>query len=282
MISEIQSILDHSSLSEKEKDWLTDTVGRLNNRSSLISQIHRLMDEVWIELSCNPVVNDERIAAFYSHPIWLLNGLFIGQDPQSSRIREYFAKWAASHSPKRIADIGGGFGYLAKELSRQIPDAEIDIIEPYAHPLSHSLMEPIKQVRFREELKGKYDLMFATDVFEHLWDPVTSAYESALHLRRGGFYMMANAFKPEILCHLPQHFHFYYGWESTMRAMGLTPLNKLLYGRIYKREEFMNIINAKAAEKRSRKLCSFIETFYFPGRRKMGRLLNEFSTRMRL
>ncbi|TVQ65400.1 MAG: hypothetical protein EA360_09720 [Balneolaceae bacterium] len=282
LISDLNFILEHGSLTDEEREWLSTASGQLHNREPLLSQIHQMMDEVWDELNCDPMVNDQRIADFYSHPVWLLNGFFIGQDPQSRQIRETFAEWAASHSPLRIADIGGGFGYLALELSHQIPTAEIDIIEPYAHPLSVSLMEPFGNIRFRKKLQGDYDLMFATDVFEHLWDPVTTAYESTLHLRKGGFFLMANAFKADILCHLPQHFHFYYGWESTMRAMGLRPLSKLLYGRIYQRQEFVSIIAAKAAAARSRKLCNFIETVYFPGRRKTGRLLNELFTRMRL
>lgn len=282
LISDLQFMLEHGALSQKEREWLAWAADQLHDQTPLLPQIHQLMDQVWIDLKCDAAVNDERIAAFYSHPVWLLNGFFIGQDPQSRKIRETFAEWAASLSPKRIADIGGGFGYLALELSRQIPDAEIEIIEPYAHPLSLSMMEPFQQIRFCTKPTGEYDLMFSTDVFEHLWDPVATAYESALHLRENGFFLMANAFKAEILCHLPQHFHFYYGWESTMRAMGFTPLEKLLYGRIYKRKKFLSIIAAKAAEERSRKLCSFIETIYFPGRRKTGRLLNELFTRLRL
>lgn len=282
LVTDLQFMIEHGSLSDVERQWLKEAAEQLHNRTPLMGQVHQMMDQVWLDLECDAAVNDERIAAFYSHPVWLLNGFFIGQDPESRKIRETFAEWAASLSPKRIADIGGGFGYLALELSRRIPEAQIDIIEPFAHPLSLSIMEPFHQIRYYNEPTGEYDLMFSTDVFEHLWDPVTTAYESALHLRENGFFLMANAFKAEILCHLPQHFHFYYGWESTMRVMGFTPLEKLLYGRIYQRKKFLSIVAAKAAEKRSKKLCRFIETFYFPGRRKTGRFLNEFFTYLKL
>lgn len=282
LTSDLQSILEHESLTEEEREWLAYAANRLYSHAPLVSQIHELMDEVWKEIGCDPIVNDQRISDFYSHPVWLLNGFFIEQDPESRRIREVFAEWAASHSPKRIADIGGGFGNLAVELSSQIPTAEIDIIEPYAHPISVSKMKPFNQVHFRKKLEGEYDLMFATDVFEHLWDPVTAVYQSAQHLRTDGYFLMANAFKADILCHLPQHYHFYYGWESTIQAMGLKPGQKLLYGRIYKRQEKISLVGAKAAEQRSRKLYKFIEIMYFPGRRKMGNLLNKLLTWMRI
>ena len=41
-----------------------------------LEQLWLLMDEVWVELDCDQKIIDERIDKYYSHPVWLLNGLF--------------------------------------------------------------------------------------------------------------------------------------------------------------------------------------------------------------
>jgi len=69
-----QLVLQH--LTADEKRFLTKVFTRFNGYPSL-EQLWYLMDEQWIEHDCDPEQMDERVAAFYQHPVWMLNGLFI-------------------------------------------------------------------------------------------------------------------------------------------------------------------------------------------------------------
>lgn len=41
------------------------------------------MEEPWLALGSDPAHLDERVTAYYINQVWLLNGLFIQQYPQS-------------------------------------------------------------------------------------------------------------------------------------------------------------------------------------------------------
>ena len=91
---------------------------------------------VWVELNCDQNIIDEKIDKYYSHPIWLLNGLFTEQHEQSLDNRRSFAEWVQKQKVVRIADIGGGFGTLARMIGKICTDVALDIIEPYPHELA--------------------------------------------------------------------------------------------------------------------------------------------------
>jgi hypothetical protein len=122
------------------------------------------------------------------------------------------------------------------------------------------------------ELTGSYDLLIATDVFEHVPDPIGLAVATAAHLRIGGSYLMANCFAPVIACHLPQLYHLSIGWDQIMRAVGLTPKKNVQYGRAYERKGVLNEVSARALEARSRRIFPLVQAFP-KGRISSGRLL---------
>jgi len=108
------------------------------------------------------------------------------------------------------------------------------------------------------ELSGEYDILIATDVFEHVPDPIGLAAETAEHLRINGRYLIANCFTPVILCHLPQLFHFTVSWDAVMQAMGLEPEEKVAYGRSYRREGVINVPAAREKGEYSRKIYPLV------------------------
>lgn len=107
------------------------------------------------------------------------------------------------------------------------------------------------------ELKqGKFSILNfyerrATDVFEHVSDPLQLVYETAQHLRVGAQYLIANCFFPVIRCHLPQTFHFRYSWDKALFAMGLEPMERVAYGRAYVRCGELNLEAARRIEQKS-------------------------------
>jgi len=222
-------VRDH--LGESERSYLCRVFERYQGYPTL-QQVWQLMDEQWQAHGCDPLQLDQRVSDFYRHPVWLLNGLFIEQDPQSLAHRRAFTDWAKQLAPTRVADFGGGFGGLARFIGTALPQALIEVVEPHPHPAAMALAAETPNVRFVPDLTGDYDLLIATDVFEHVPDPIALAASTASHLRIGGRYLMANCFMPVIACHLPQLFHLSMGWDHAMRAMGLSPQEAVQYGRI--------------------------------------------------
>lgn len=261
------------NLRDSELEYLEGVFERFGGRFPELEEIWKLMDEPWRELNCDPAVMDERIGQFYDHPIWLLNGLFIEQHDPSLKNREGFTDWVVRQSPSRITDFGGGFGSLARMIGDELPAASIEVIDPHPHPAGEALAANTSNVKFAENLTGEYDIIIATDVFEHVPDPSALATETAAHLRVGGQYLIANCFHPVILCHLPQSFHFLHSWDQAMNAVGLKPEETVVYGRSFCRLGELDIAPGREIEAKSRKLHRL--TRFLPGRvgRPLTRLL---------
>jgi hypothetical protein len=221
-------------LREAERTYLLNVFERFKGYPSL-PQLWQLMDDQWYAHGCDSTKFDDSISAFYCHPVWLLNGLFIEQDSQSLAHRQAFTAYVAQQAPCRVADFGGGFGGLARFIGAALPQSSVEVVEPHPHPAAIALAAGTPNVRFVPELTGEYDLLIATDVFEHVPDPIVLAARTASHLRIGGHYLIANCFAPVIACHLPQLFHLSIGWDQAMRAMGLQPKERVQYGCSYVR-----------------------------------------------
>jgi len=235
--------------------------------------IWALMDEAWEECQCDSAVMDRRIENFYSHPVWLLNGLFIGQHNESQKNRRMFTDYVASLGPGRVADFGGGFGALARMIGERCPATEVHVVEPHPHALAMALAEKTPNVRYVSELSGKYDVLIATDVFEHVLDPLKLVESTAAHLRSDGKYLIANCFWPVIRCHLPATFHFRYSWDAAMAAMNLKPEISVAYGRAYTRRGPVVSASARRLEQRSMEWFQMIERLPSKIRARVGRLL---------
>ena len=269
------AVLEH--LSEGEASYLTSVFARFNGYPAL-QDVWQLMDEQWVAHGCDPNNLDERVTAFYKHPVWMLNGLFIEQDEQSLKNRQVFTDWVVSQGPVRVADFGGGFGGLARLVGQALPGSQVEVVDPHPHPAAISLAESTPNVRFVPALSGEYDLLIATDVFEHVPDPIGLAGETAAFLKVGGQYLIANCFAPVILCHLPQLFYLNVSWDQAMKAMGLAPGEKVQYGRAYRRvgnpsvRGSLNINAARLVADRGRKIWPWVSRLP-RGRVKAGQLL---------
>jgi len=265
------------NLNADEKGYLTEVFTRFNGYPSL-EEIWRLMDEQWLAHDCDPERMDERVTAFYEHPVWMLNGLFIEQHPQSLKNREVFTDWVAQQRPARLADFGGGFGGLARFVGQVLPDAQVEVVDPHPHPAAIAVAASTPNVRFVPEMSGEYDLLIATDVFEHVPDPIGLAAETAAYLRVGGQYLIANCFQPVILCHLPQLFYFNAAWDPAMEAMGLVPGQRVQYGRAYRRQGEFDVAAARKAAQCGQKVYPWIQRLP-RGRARAGRFLMHFFCR---
>jgi hypothetical protein len=263
------SILKHYR--EKDLDYLAAVFKKFNGYPNL-EQMWRLMNEQWVNLGCDPFHFDERVSDFYQHPVWVLNGLFSETDKQSLKNRILFTNWVVEQQPARVADFGGGFGGLARMIGKALPNTKIEVVDPHPHPAAIALAAETLNVRFVSELTGTYDVLIATDVFEHVPDPIGLVADTAKHLHIGGHYLIANCFLPVILCHLPQNFHFNSSWDLVMKELGLVPEVKVGYGRSFMRQQKINVINARQAAKCGQKFYLLIS--WLPrGRARVGAFL---------
>jgi hypothetical protein len=263
--------IKQENLSPAERQYLSTALK--NGEAPDLDGMWVLMDAAWDACQCDPEIMDGRIARFYAHPVWLLNGLFIEQHAESLSNRRDFTECVASLKPKRVADFGGGYGSLARMIGARCPDAEVNIVEPHPHAAAIKIAEQTTNVRYVSEFSGEYDVLIATDVFEHVSDPLGLVESTAAHLRVGGEYLIANCFWPVIRCHLPSTFHFRYSWDAAMAAMNLKPGKTVAYGRSYKRVGQVSAAAARKIERRSRCWFGLIERIPVRIRGRMARLL---------
>lgn len=280
-MSELNSWISEHELpliKHEEKEWLSQVFKQFNGYPNL-EELWALMDQPWNEIGCDSSTMDSRVGDYYAHPVWLLNGLFIEQHRESLKNRVNFSQWVVDQKPKRIAEFGGGFGSLARMIGAALPEATVEVIEPHPHSIAIARAQKTNNVTYQSKFDGEYDIVVATDVFEHVPDPLLLVEETAGHLREGGKYLIANCFYPVIQCHLPQHFHFRYSWDTALCAMGWKAMEKVEYGRAYQRPNKLNLANAREVERRSKQFWEVAQ--YLPQKltRPVAQVIAPFLTR---
>jgi hypothetical protein len=240
-----------SSISADEKFWIEKVLAGYADGNPTMREMWSLLDEIWDYYKCDQNLVDERHAKFYSHPVWLLNGIHIETDDLSISNRHAFADWVVKLGIKRVADFGGGFGGLARLIGQYSKNCEVEIIDPFPHPAGIFLAEKTSNVSYKDKLVGTYDVIIATDVFEHVQDPLGLVLETSVHLNEGGYYLIGNCFHPVIKCHLPCTFHFRGSWDVILKSFGLEPKEKIRYARVFKRCKILDIETARELERRS-------------------------------
>ena len=262
-ISQYLTINEVAQLEQKEKLWL-DEILTINNGLPSLNEIWSIMDEVWNRSDCDKNPTDENVNTFYSHPVWILNGLFVEKHDESFENRLRFTNWAVSKNPKLVADYGGGFGSLARMIGSKLPSAQVHIIEPHAHPVAVAKASELNNVTYLKSFDGIYDIMIATDVFEHVPDPLDLLFKTTKFLRTDGLYLIANCFFPVIQCHLPKCFHLRNSWSSIIKNVGLEFVENLEYGSVFRKSGYANMVRARILEERSKKIYKLFK--YIPCR----------------
>jgi SAM-dependent methyltransferase len=264
------------SLTAQEQDSIEQMLSRVGLDPSL-EQLWDQMDLAWQQCGChNRHPNPDKLASFYRHPIWLLNGMFIEQHAESMGHRQAITSAVSALDPKQVLDFGGGFGTLARLLAAALPQAEIAICEPY--PPRHGIesCNSFANIRFVSELsRQSVDVLVSTDVLEHVPDPLTLLAAMVDAVRPGGHLLIANCFYPAILCHLPCTFHLRYSFNSFCRGLGLEVCSPCegSHATLYKR---VHLVEPDWRRLRVMERCSQL---LFPWREWSGRHLSRWSHR---
>ena len=204
----------------------------LNNQNPLLNdeldQMWYLLDLVWDKFGCdNEVLDWKKISKFYSHPVWLLNGLFIEQHPISIGHREIITKWIATKRFHSILDYGGGFGTLARFISENTKVNNIDIFEPHPSEFGLKRLNQYDNISVINKIEKKYDCLISTDVLEHIDNPLEIFVEMIQCVKINGYLIVANCFRPVIKCHLPKTFDLEYTFDIFAVFFGLEIIGKL-------------------------------------------------------
>lgn len=204
------------------------------------------MDRVWDDIFSQVKTHAESLESlrrYYSHPVWVMNGLFTATDQESIAHRNAIANCVAMLKPKYIIDYGGGFGILAQALAEKLPDARIQIFEPFASPLGRAAIEPFTNVSYSSELADIGDVLIAQDVLEHVENPMDLVIKMAQAVKPGGYLVFANCFWPVIRCHLQETFYLRYTFRFVMRGLGLNFIGVVpdaSHAEVYRRNENLN------------------------------------------
>lgn len=214
--------LDEHHLTNSERAEIKSLLERAPIGQSELEQMWYLMDLVWDDYNCdNQKLNWNQISEFYSHPVWLLNGLFIEQDNVSMQHRYVISDWVIKNRVKRVVDYGGGFGTLARLIAEKDSKTIVDIYEPHPSRFGLKRASEFSNINMIDKLTSGYDAMLSTDVLEHVPDPLVDFSFMINSVNVGGHLIIANCFFPVIKCHLPQNFHFRFTFNIFARMMGL-------------------------------------------------------------
>jgi SAM-dependent methyltransferase len=216
---------NHYSLTPAERAAFEKLLAQVGSDPSL-EQLWGLMDQAWERSGCdNRSPDPDRLAAFYTDPVWLLNGMFIEQHAVSMGHRQAITAAVAALDPAQVLDFGGGFGTLARLLAAALPQSAIAICDPF--PPRHGVegCQPFANIRFVPELTSQsVDVLVSTDVLEHVQDPLGLLASMVDAVRPGGHLLIANCFHPVIACHLPCTFHLRHSFDAFCHALGLEVL----------------------------------------------------------
>jgi 2-polyprenyl-6-hydroxyphenyl methylase/3-demethylubiquinone-9 3-methyltransferase len=214
--------LTDKNLTLLEKEEIEKLLKRKKENLDDLEQMWYLMDLIWDDFHCdNKNLEWDKIGQFYSHPVWLLNGLFIEQHEVSMGHRHAISDWVVKNNFKKIVDYGGGFGTLARLIAQKAPTINIYIYEP--HPSEYGLkrIKEYQNITLIKELGSEYDCLISTDVLEHVPNPLENFKQMIDSVKIGGYLIIANNFYPVIKCHLPQTFHLRYSFNIIAKIMGL-------------------------------------------------------------
>jgi 2-polyprenyl-3-methyl-5-hydroxy-6-metoxy-1,4-benzoquinol methylase len=207
------------------------------------------------------------ITRVYSHPVWLMNGIFTAVDPVSVKHRLAIANYLINLKIYEVADYGGGFGELALAINKLSPITKISIIEPYPTKLGFDRVKRFATITIKPDIEPYYDAIVAQDVLEHVEDPINLAHRIGSSVKMDGIVVFANCFSPVIKCHLPATFHLRHTFTFVMKAMGFKYLGRVPGARhamIYQRSGTLNLSDARSAEMLSRFIGPFLNFCIYP------------------
>jgi SAM-dependent methyltransferase len=217
-------------LSAADRRVLAALIAQTPKEGTALHQLWRAVDAVWDDMKLdNRRPDEQRLAQYYRHPVWLLKGVFTEADPESLGHRRAISDWLVDklhHDQVSWAlEFGGGFGTLARMIAAA--GIAVDVLEPYPHALAVKRSWLFSALEFVRAPRPPYDALVAMDVLEHVPDPAALLVDLTRLVRRDGFLLFQNHFAPCIKCHLPGTFHLASTFDQLAALCGLTPVGRI-------------------------------------------------------
>lgn len=220
--------IPYKLLSKLELDYLSKF--DFDNIISL-EELWLEMDKVWdsYNLDNKKPFYLQNISGFYSHPIWILNGIYSASDKLSSFHRKSIANFISGlECNGHICDFGGGFGELATQISKTLPSYKIiNIVEPFPSKIGEFRISNYNNIKLTPTLSSNYDVLIAQDVLEHVEKPLNVTMELVNSVKVNGYLIFANCFYPYIKAHLPGNFYLASKFHWIMKGYGLRFIGNL-------------------------------------------------------
>ena len=182
------------------------------------------MDRIWEEFNLDnkKPFTSQKIGDYYSHPVWILNGLFSMSNSDSVKHRSLISDYVKNLNKNTlICDFGGGFGELAIKIAEQNKLSRVTILEPYFSKIGFSRIVGLENIEIKSQFENHFDIIIAQDVLEHVEDPINLSKTLIDNLNHNGYIIFANCFHPFIKAHLPSNFHLARSFKWIMRSSGL-------------------------------------------------------------
>lgn len=207
------------------------------------------MNRIWIDKGLDNRKNlaGQDIGGFYSHPVWIANGIFTSIDKESVDHRKAIKDYLVSINADNVADYGGGSGVLAEVITTN-SSINVDIVEPYPFKFFVNKYKDSTKIKYVNDLESSnYDVIIAQDVLEHVENPIEMAFQLSNHVKLDGYVIFANCFYPVIECHLPSTFYLRHTFRLVMTAMGLEYIGRVKgapHALIFQRKNKLNLRKA--------------------------------------
>jgi len=245
--------LDTDSLDNSSSIYLKG----LTQEKPTVEWLWEEMDRVWLDkgLDNKKDFAIQDIGGFYSHPVWIANGIFTCIDKESIDHRKAIKDYLVDIKAQNIADYGGGSGVLAEIITAN-SDINVDILEPYPFEFFINKYKDNTKIKYVNDFESSnYDVIIAQDVLEHVENPIEMAYQLSKHVKLDGYVIFANCFCPVIKCHLPSTFYLRHTFRLVMTAMGLKYVGRVKgasHALIFQRKNNLNLRKAIVASKVAR------------------------------
>jgi len=201
-------------------------------RPPTVQELWRILDAVWDQMGIE-TENGDSLKEYYSHPIWLYNGLIVESNPICVKTRYEIIQLAKKYSPRTVLDLGGGTGILLKIAHAEIPQADrfdlVDISIKWESYVSEGL-RPFGRIRALDHPQPPYDVVLSTEVMEHLRNPFEAISSINKFLKPRGVFIGTWSFYPMTRCHLPQNFYLARIFHNAVTLFGFKLLEKVNCG----------------------------------------------------
>lgn len=110
---------------------------------------------------------------------------YVGYEERNSRLIPRLVRDGIIFDGAKLLDFGAGTGHIAAAVKKRLPSVEISCLEGHGPSVERLRAMGFKAWQSEPEIQGEFDVLFMTEVIEHLDDPVATMTALRRHLKTG-------------------------------------------------------------------------------------------------